>query len=569
MPPAASGHSPDAAGDRRLIGEDVDTADIVDTGDLAQVVERLHPLECGVLRHLLDGDASATWTEETLGLTAAMAPAQVTMALGWLQTKGLVAIAAEHTVELVRLTESVVRYSTQMIPPLQIVALIRQKTSVPIRELQADTSRTPDETSDAIGALKKSGAVRIVAGAMEISDESRLAPFEALQQIIQSFTTNDATPSTERGWVAMTDIPDAAQEIVRRHHHRRNQADGIFQVKTETHRTYRLTQQGREIPQTSLAGRQRDLAMGELLGALTPAMLRTGAWQGTGRAFRKYDITLPVSRVQGGRRHPYQRFLDRVKQKFVAMGFAQMRGPLVESEFWNMDALFMPQFHPARAIHDVYFVRGLPTDDTIQNDQIARVAAAHENGGATGSRGWRYSFDAARTRRLVLRSQGTAVSARTLGGQPAIPGKYFSIARCFRYDAVDATHAPDFFQVEGIVLGSEIRFTTLLGLLTLFAKEMAQAAEIQFRPAYFPFTEPSVEMHVRHPTLGWMELGGAGLLRPEVTGPLGIDVPVIAWGLGLDRMAMMALKLSDIRDLFSADLAAIRNMPDPLFSTAA
>ncbi|MBU1487589.1 phenylalanine--tRNA ligase subunit alpha, partial [bacterium] len=128
----------------------------------------------------------------------------------------------------------------------------------------------------------------------------------------------------------------------------------------------------------------------------------------------------------------------------------------------------------------------------------------------------------------------------------------------FRYDAVDSTHAPDFFQVEGIVLGEEINFRHLLGLLKLFATEIARAEEMKFVPAYFPFTEPSVEVHMKHPSLGWMELGGAGIFRPEVTKPQGVDVPVIAWGLGLDRMAMVALGISDIRDLFSNDLEMIR-----------
>ncbi len=173
--------------------------------------------------------------------------------------------------------------------------------------------------------------------------------------------------------------------------------------------------------------------------------------------------------------------------------------------------------------------------------------------------GWRYPFKPDRARRLVLRSQGTAVSARMLASNPQIPGKYFSLARCFRYDKVDATHAPDFYQVEGIVLGEGIHFRTLLGLLKLFAVEMAKAKEIKFLPAYFPYTEPSVEMHAKHPQLGWMELGGAGLFRPEVTLPLGVSVPVIAWGLGLDRMAMMALGINDIRDLFSVDLDFIRS----------
>ena len=124
---------------------------------------------------------------------------------------------------------------------------------------------------------------------------------------------------------------------------------------------------------------------------------------------------------------------------------------------------------------------------------------------------------------------------------------------------MDTTHAPDFYQIEGIVLGEDINFRTLLGLLNLFAREIAQAQESKFLPAYFPFTEPSVELHVRHPRLGWMELGGAGLFRPEVTQPLGVDIPVIAWGLGLDRMAMVALEIHDIRDLFSADLEIIRS----------
>jgi len=190
---------------------------------------------------------------------------------------------------------------------------------------------------------------------------------------------------------------------------------------------------------------------------------------------------------------------------------------------------------------------------------LTRVKEVHERGGNTGSTGWGYTFDLQRASRLVLRSQGTAVSAHRLASNPLIPGKYFSIARCFRYDQVDATHATDFFQVEGIVLGEDINFRTLLGLLNLFAREVAQAKEVKFLPAYFPFTEPSVELHVRHPRLGWIELGGAGLFRPEVAAPLGVQVPVIAWGLGLDRMAMVALGIHDIRELFTDNLDLIRS----------
>ncbi len=294
---------------------------------------------------------------------------------------------------------------------------------------------------------------------------------------------------------------------------------------------------------------------------LTPEILKDGSWRT--RAPRPYSIALRPPRIAAGKKHPYRSFLDKVKITLVGMGFEEMRGPIVESEFWNMDTLYMPQFHTARDIHDVYFVKNPAYSEPIPEPYITQVAQTHRDGWTTGSRGWGYPFNEKRTRRLVLRSQGTAVSSRTLASQPKIPGKYFSMARCFRYDQIDATHATDFFQTEGIVLGNTINFQTLLGLLTLFAKEMAQAKKVRFAPAYFPFTEPSVELHVEHPKLGWMELGGAGLLRPEVTHPLGVKVPVIAWGLGLDRMAMIALGIHDIRDLFTADLDLIRQKPMP------
>jgi phenylalanyl-tRNA synthetase alpha chain len=262
---------------------------------------------------------------------------------------------------------------------------------------------------------------------------------------------------------------------------------------------------------------QAGASSGEI-SRLTSAMLRDGSWQG--QRFRPYNIGLPP-RLVAGARNPYRRFLDKLKQTMLALGFEEMRGSLVENEFWDMDALFMPQFHPAREIHDVYFVEEPTHAKEIGEPWLTNVAAAHEGRGTYGSRGWGYVFDKERAHRLILRSQGTALSARQLAKQPNIPGKYFSIARCFRYDDIDATHAPDFYHIEGIVLGEQITLRHLLGVLTLFAREVAQAKEVRAVPGYYPFTEPSVEMLMKHPTLGWVELGGAGIFRPEVTQPLG------------------------------------------------
>lgn len=139
-----------------------------------------------------------------------------------------------------------------------------------------------------------------------------------------------------------------------------------------------------------------------------------------------------------------------------------------------------------------------------------------------------------------------------------IPAKYFAIARCFRFDVIDATHLPDFHQVEGIVVEEGLNLRHLFGLLQMFAKEFADTEEIKLVPGYFPFTEPSVELQAKHPELGWIELGGAGIFRPELTKALGVNVPVIAWGLGLDRIGMLKLGIKDIRHMFSHDLDVLR-----------
>jgi phenylalanyl-tRNA synthetase alpha chain len=294
---------------------------------------------------------------------------------------------------------------------------------------------------------------------------------------------------------------------------------------------------------------------GDEIGTLTPDILKSGEWRTKG--FRAYSTKTPPVRVLLGRKNPYVEYLESLKDKLVSLGFEEFDGPLLETEFWNSDALFMPQFHAARDIHDVFYLTDPEYAKAIEQPYLDQVAAAHENGWQTGSRGWNYGFDKDFTRRMILRSQGTVLSAKQLP-EAKVPGKYFGVVRCFRPDDVDATHAADFYQTEGIVLGEEVNLKTLLGLLKIFAEEVAGAKEVKYVPAYFPFTEPSVEVHMKHPVLGWIELGGSGIFRPEVTEPLGIKVPVLAWGLGIDRMAMMSLGLSDIRDLFTGNIEQIR-----------
>ncbi len=510
--------------------------------DHSKLLESLHPLEAKVL---LCFASNAPLSAPEIMSASGLDESRLDMASGWLQTKGLLEVKEESVTSLVSLTETGKEYREKGTPELRIINALREGKKFTVKDIIQSWGLDPTEVSSATGELKNRGVIRIVqGGVLELCPDADTSKYVYVGKVIADVA---AGPS-----LALAGLPSEEQDVIQANFHKRGKAKGIFRIAERKNRSFSLTADGREL--LRLLGKRG--AVTEEASLLTPEMLKQGTWKD--KKFRAYNIALNPPRQSIGRKHAYREFLDFVKYKFIGMGFEEMRGPLVENEFWDMDALFMPQFHPARNIHDVYFVKEPAACGRIEEPFGKRVAAAHRDGGKTGSTGWRYDFDIERAKRLILRSQGTAVSARTLASGPKIPGKYFSIARCFRYDAVDATHAPDFYQVEGIVVGEDINFRTLLGLLKLFGQEIAKAGEFQFRPAYFPFTEPSVELHVKHPELGWMELGGAGMFRPEVTMPLGVNVPVIAWGLGLDRMAMVALGIQDIRDLFSRDLDFIR-----------
>jgi len=507
--------------------------------------DSLHPLEIQVLRAL--GKDPKPLTDLQLVQHTDLAASQVSMAVGWLLTKQLVSLASETTTTYVSLTAIGTQFQQAASPPEWILQTVRSSaqegTSLTVKDLQGTGQFQPAELSRAIGILKKEGVLQLGAGGTLEATVQISATVEALRSLLNQ---------VHKGSRPLDSFPPHHQALLRQYAVKRGNTQEPFRIDDHTERAYLLTDEGQKLLPHLREGAAQEISQ------VTPELLKDGSWRNF--SFRKYSINLRPPRLAVGRRHSYREFLDTVKYKLTSMGFQEMRGELIETEFWDMDALFMPQFHPARAIHDVYFVKNPKKAKAIPEPFLTQVAQVHRDGGTSGSKGWKYQYDCERAKRLVLRSQGTAVSARTLAQNPPIPGKFFSIARCFRYDNVDATHATDFFQVEGIVLGSDINFRTLLGLLKLFATEMAQAKEIRFFPAYFPFTEPSVELHVRHPKLGWMELGGAGLFRSEVTIPLGVTVPVIAWGLGLDRMAMVALGIQDIRDLFTSDLEAVRNM---------
>ncbi|MEM2108204.1 MAG: phenylalanine--tRNA ligase subunit alpha [Candidatus Bathyarchaeia archaeon] len=291
---------------------------------------------------------------------------------------------------------------------------------------------------------------------------------------------------------------------------------------------------------------------------LTPELIITGKWRNV--TLSKYNIEAPVAKTWPGKKHPYLSFLEEVRAKLVTLGFKEMTGTNVETSFFNFDALYTPQDHPAREIFGIYFVKNPEYGDINAYEKaVENVKATHENGWRTGSTGWGYKYSMQEAKRLILRGHGTCLSARTLlSPKLEIPSRYFSIARCYRPEVVDKTHLSEFNQVEGIVVDEKLTLRDLLGVLAKFALEIAGADKVRFKPDYFPFTEPSVELSAYKEGYGWIELGGSGIFRPEVTLPLGVKVPVIAWGLGIDRLFMMRAGVDDIRYIFSQNLDWLR-----------
>lgn len=288
---------------------------------------------------------------------------------------------------------------------------------------------------------------------------------------------------------------------------------------------------------------------------LTPDLITSGRWRQV--QFRRYDVTLPAGQIYPGKEHPLQRIISEARRAFLEMGFEETASPVVETAFWDFDALFQPQDHPAREMQDTFYL-ALPAKGRLPDPAlVAKVAQTHENGGETGSRGWRYHWEQGFAERLLLRTHTTAATIRALAENPKPPRKVFCIGKVFRRENMDATHLPEFIQIDGIIIDERANLATLFGTLAEFYRKMG-ASEVRFRPSYFPYTEPSVEVFANLGRLGWVEMGGAGIFRPEVTIPLGCRTTVLAWGLGLERLAMLRFGVSDIRKLYWADIGWLR-----------
>jgi phenylalanyl-tRNA synthetase alpha chain len=284
---------------------------------------------------------------------------------------------------------------------------------------------------------------------------------------------------------------------------------------------------------------------------LTPELITSGKWKEV--ELSALDVEAPAPAVHAGRSHPLVDIIEEVKEIFVGLGFSEIDGPMVQSGFWNFDALFTPQDHPAREMQDTFYISGERQAIPASKDQIAKVGAVH----MTGWNGWSRK----EAERVVLRTHTTPVTLQHLAKLKPETARFFSVGRVFRNEKVSYKHLVEFHQVEGVATAPKASLRDLMGLQKEFYARMG-IKKIKFWPTFFPYTEPSLQSMVYNEKLKkWVELFGMGIFRPEVTKPPGIRNPVLAWGGGLERIAMLRFGLDDVRDLYTNRVSWLRSVP--------
>jgi len=364
----------------------------------------------------------------------------------------------------------------------------------------------------------------------------------------------DVDPDSDPEALALEDVeaggepsPDVIEDLERR---------GLVSVSERTVRLVSLTEDG----VTAVMG---GIETVEGVDELTPEMLASGEWQDV--EFSDYNVEADAEREIPGKTHVLRETAERVKDVLVGMGFQEMEGPHVDADFYINDCLFMPQDHPARNHWDRFALSEPAAMDELPEDLVEDVESAHRNGVGDDGEGYHSPWDEDFARALALRGHTTSLSVRYLSGlaegELEAPQRYFSIGKAYRNDTLDATHLLEFFQIEGWVMAEDLSVRDLMGTFEEFYRQFG-ITDIQFKPHYNPYTEPSFELFGRHPETGELiEIGNSGMFRPEMLEPLGIEADVMAWGLALERLLMLVTGAEDIRDVHGTlcDIEFLRN----------
>ena len=494
--------------------------------DLDKIITKLHPLERLVLPFLKENKALPSIIK-----SAKLQEIEVTRALQWLENKKLLKINS-------KLDNNGKVYKEQGLPEKLFLQVLSEDFKG-MNVIKKKSRLSKEELNACLGILKRKKAIEInkEKGLLQVKittagKEILSKPFTEEKFLQQKFP------------LEMENIEDekTLNELKKR--------KDFLKIEEKKDVSIELTNIGKRVLDSPKLKE-------EVINRLNKQMLRDGSWKN--KNFRAYDVEINVPKTHAGKTHFVNEAVDYIKKIWLEMGFKEMKGNYVQSAFWDLDALFVPQDHPAREMQDTFYVDGEAKLPLIWG----KVKTVHENGGNTNSKGWQYKFSEKETKKILLRTHTTVLSAKKLSKleKKDLPAKFFSVGKVFRNEALDWKHLFEFYQVEGIVVDPNANLKHLKGYLTQFYKKMG-FEKVRMRPAHFPYTEPSLEIDVFHPVKKeWVELGGAGWNRPEVVKPLlGFDCPVLAWGQGMGRIISEYWEITDIRDLYRNDVKQIREM---------
>jgi len=495
-----------------------------------KIIESLGPNERKILPYLKEKNIEQICEHSGLDRTS------VLRALEYLSNKNLV-ILSRSKKKIVEIGLNGALYRKKGLPERRLLNLINEKRILRLEDAQEASSLSDDEFKASIGVLKKKALIEVKNGKIILIERKEEISKKSLEEKFIELLPLDYTSLSPEQLHAFKSL---------------ERRKDIVQIKEEEVIGIHITPLGEEIIRS-------EKKTGELIEAITPKLIeKESLWKG--KKFRRYDLVSPLPSINGGKRHFINQAADYARKIWTEMGFKEMNGNLLQSSFWNFDALFTAQDHPVREMQDTFFIN--KKAELPDKKIVKAVKEAHEKG-VGSSKGWQYNWNEEEAKTLVLRTHTTCLSAQTLANlnKKDIPAKFFAIGKCFRNETVDWNHGFEFNQTEGIVVGKDLNFRHLLGYLKEFFRRMG-FEKIRFRPSYFPYTEPSVEIEVFHPEKkAWIELGGAGIFRPEVVIPLlGENTRVLAWGPGFDRMIMDYYNIKDLREMYKNDLSQLRKM---------
>ena len=503
--------------------------------DIKKTISELHIYEKKLLKEL---EANPEATPEEVAKNAGMDIKSVMSAAGSLASKDIIEVEKEVQ-KTYSLTEDGLEYAEKGLPERRILDVLADKKQIQMKDLADETGVDKKETNIAIGWLRRKNWAEIDKGMVNITEFGK----DFVSQLdVDEKTLNYLKTNADGVKLFTDDLMNGVKKLASR--------KNILNIKKETSHSFKILPKGEAIL-------KEGFTIQEQATQLTHQQLKDGEWKSL--EYHPYDINAEAPIAFAGKKHPLRVIIDEIRDIFLDMGFVEDKGEYVESAFWNFDSLFQPQDHAAREMQDTFYLKNPLTCDLPDDDLVKLTAETHETGADTGSIGWKYDWSEDIARQSVLRTHTTGISTKHLFEHEP-PIKMFSVGRVFRRETFDYKHLPEFHQVEGLVCGEGISYQNLLGVLKEFYKKLG--FEVRFRPAYFPYTYLSTETEIYlEEKESWIELGGAGMFRPEVLKPLGINQPALAFGLGIERLAMIRYDVEDIRMLYKSDIKWLRELP--------